>query len=381
MPDHLTITVSRLVCVGLLFSADPVHAEGDEVSAQIVNVLPQGKKSVLIFNRGLGMGVRVGQVARCVGPPAFTCRVSESYELRSKCVADVSSDAFSYFGRCVLGPIERKRTRVEVLEVVAEGETTTLVFDHGYRHGVNLNDWAELDGRRCRIWRIEEDRAACALEGALEPAGARRLVLVSPLRPHPGPLPAPLIAPPPTLEHPRPRRGQREPATPVAIARAHGHGLVAAQACVGFAPDERSAYVLGPGTLGEPPLPDERWLELRRIDFASGGATPLHSFAPARVTEARRLLAELVAREGLLACHAAESTARSSAGAKGLMAHHTLDRILFWEDASVVYAAMEGGAGLAERVGTGPLRSLWFVPGVAHHLGQADDRWQVLEVR
>lgn len=381
MPDQFTMTVSRLLCVGLLISAGSVHAEGGEVSAKIVNVFPQGTRSVLVLNRGLGAGARVGQVARCAGPPEFACKLTESYEFRSKCIADVPDHALNVFGACVITPIPRVRTRVEILELVVEGETSTLVFDHGYRRGVNLTDWAELDGRRCRIWRIEEDRAACAIEGALEPGSARGLMLVSALHPRTMPLAAPLIAPPPTLEHPRPRRGQREPATPVAITRAHTHGLVAAQACVGFAPDERSAYVLGPGTLGLPPWPDERGLELRRIDFASGGVTTLHTLAPARVTEARRLLAELVERERLLACHAAESFTRSSAGDKGLMAHHRLDRILFWSSDDIVYAAMEGGAGLAERVGTGPLGELWFVPGLAHHLSQADERWQVLEVR
>lgn len=381
MPDHFTFTLRGLICVGLLISGGLVRAEDGTVSASIVNVFPQGSKSVLILNRGFRAGVRVGQVARCAGPPGFTCRLTESYEFRSKCVAGVSDDAVNVFGRCVVGPVERKRARVEVLEVVVEGETTTLVFDHGYRHGVNLNDRAELDGRRCRIWRIEEDRAACAIEGVLEPGGAKGLVLVSPLHPRQGPLAAPLIAPPPTLEHPRPKRGQREPATPIAITRAHAHGLVAAQACVGFAADERSAYLLSPGTLGLPPWPDERWLELERIDFASAAVTTLHTFSPARVTEARRLLEELIEREGLLACHVAVSIERSSSGDNGLMAHHTLDRILFWSSDDIVYAAMEGGAGLAERVGRGALEKVWFVPGIASHLGQVGQNWQVFEVR
>ena len=424
-----------LLCFGLVLSTRPVRAEDGTVSASIINLLPQGRSSILILNRGLKAGVQVGQVARCSGPPAFPCRVTESYEFRSKCIVEAEASTLGLKGACRIAPPTRTRSSARVVEVIPEGETTTLVFDKGHREGVRLSDHAELDGKPCRIWRLEDERAACALE-SIPAVVPRELTVVSAFLATGTPLPAPLIAPPPELAHDRPARGSQDRARPVAIVRANGHGLVPASRCVGFTPDERAAFILVPGTTGLPPFTDvpmgerppiimetpmgtrriararsglrrslwgmfhspdgpgcgatrslaavstdERGLELHRIDLSTAGTTVVHTFEPARVLEARRQLQELSDRERLLACHMAETSQRSSSGDKGLMAHHRLDQILFWSADDVIYAAMEGGAGLAERVGRGPLDAVWFVPGFARHLGQTDERWQVLEVR
>jgi hypothetical protein len=336
------------------------------VSASIINLLPQGRSSILILNRGLKAGVQVGQVARCGGTPAFPCRVTESYEFRSKCIVEAEASTLGLRGACRIAPPTRVRSSARVVEVIPEGETTTLVFDKGHREGVRLSDHAELDGKPCRIWRLEDERAACALE-SIPAVAPRELTVVSAFLATGTPLPAPLIAPPPELAHDRPARGSQDRARPVAIVRANGHGLVAASRCVGFTPDERAVFVFAPGTTGLPPFTDERGLELHRIDLRTGAATIVHTFEPARVLEARRQLQELSDRERLLACHMAETSQRSSSGDKGLMAHHRLDQILFWSADDVIYAAMEGGAGLAERVGRGPLDAVWFVPGFARH--------------
>lgn len=371
--------------LGLSFAITIAHvgktrAEGAPVRGTIVSILPQGSRTVLVVNRGLRFGLRVGQVGICRGLNKFRCKVTEVYELRLKCVADIESKDIEA-RQCDFEAPKRRAAPVRVLEVVPEGESTTLVVDKGHLGGVNLNDWVEVDGRRCRLWRIENDRAACSVDEVLPPRALAKVKLVSPFLVPSGPLAAPLVAPPPDLEHPPPARGAGQLARPVTLARAPTHGLVAASPCVGFTPDERAAYVLRPGTDGLPPWPDERWLELVRVELTTGTTTTVQTFSPAMVSTARAQLAELVAREGLLACHAAESTTRSIAGDKGLMAHHRLDRILFWSSEDIVYAAMEGGAGLAERVGRGPLHNVWFVPGFARHLGQVAQDWQVLEVR
>lgn len=375
-PFELTFIMLALVCVPLA----PVRAEEGSVRGSIVSILPQGSKSVVIVNRGQRFGIRVGQVGSCGGTKKFQCRVTEVYEFRLRCVADIESRYIEAYG-CDFEAPRRRAVSVRVLEVAPEGESTTLLVDKGHLDGVGMNDWVEVGGRRCRLWRIENDRAACSVDETLSPGALGKVTLVSPFLASSRPLEAPLIAPPPELEHQSPARGVQQPATAVALTRAPTHGLVAASPCVGFTPDERSVYVLRPGTAGLPPFTDERWLELVRIDLATAGATTAGTFSPAMVSTARARLAELVVREGLLACHAAESTTRSSAGDKGLVAHHRLDRILFWSSDDIVYAATEGGAGLADRVGRGALANIWFVPGFARHLGQVGHDWQVLEVR
>lgn len=356
------------------------RAEDGMVRASIVSILPQGSKSVVIVNRGLRFGIRVGQVGRCTGPRKFDCKVTEVYEFRTRCIADIDSRHIEARA-CDFEAPRRRAISVRVLEVIPEGESTTLVVDKGHRAGVGLSDWVEVDGHRCRLWRIENDRAACSVDEDLPPQALGKATLVSYLFVPSGSLAAPLIAPPPTLEHQSPKRGVLQSAMPVMLARAPTHGLVAASPCVGFTPDERAVYVLRPGSIGVPPFIDERWLELVHIDFATGGGSIVATFSPAMVATSQAQLAELVVRERLLACHAAETTTRSSVGDKGLMAHHRRDRILFWSSDEIIYAAMEGGAGLAERVGRGALEKVWFVPGFAVHLGQVGHDLQVLEVR
>lgn len=391
--------MSRLVGLVLALASMVGSAraeDGEVVVGAIVSVLPQGSKSVLVINRGSKFGVRVGQVTTCLGPPEFRCKVTEVYELRSKCVVDIDSSHLNVHGRCHFRLPERTRAYAKVLEVVAEEEGTTVVFNKGHQHGVGLSDWAEVSSKRCHIWRLEETRSACWLDTSVAPTW---LTVVSRLERPKDVLTEPVFAPSPRLVStatPSPRVRAR--ALAPSIMRARGQGLVTAEDCLGFTPDEATAVVVSPSSSGVKPHADERGLVLERIDLTTGHTRIVATFYPHRVREARTTLAEIIRSEGLLACHAAQEVERTEKGTKGLRALHGDDDIVFWTERAfgqgetedladeelrqTVYASMEGGKGVAERLGpiSGRLTSLWYLPGSPHHLVRSSAGWVTLSV-
>lgn len=369
----------------------PAYAEGPKtrlVRGMVVTVLPQGPKTVLVFKRGTPDGVNVGQRWRCTGALEFECKVTEVYEFRSKCIADVDSRVLGSSLSCAFHlPAEHQRFPAKVLDVVPEEDATTFVLDKGHAHGVGFEDRIEVERQRCRVWRVEQERAMCVVTPSWsgdKPTGAdvRTAAL-----PRSTPLDKPQVAPPVPPSPPTwPTRGVRESAPPVAFVRARGHGLLASHACVGFTPDEQTAYVLS-YTTGVAPLPDETGLVVERLELASGAVTEVARLRPDRVVEATRILTELIAREGLLACHKAVPTERSATpkwgDPKAWVASHAKEDIAFWfePESQSIYAAMDGGRVVAERVGaaTRDITNVWFLPSSPHHVAHAD-RWLALTV-
>jgi hypothetical protein len=70
----------------------PPPSGGDDCSGplngSIVQVLPQGNKTVLVINRGSKVCVKVGQTGR-IGGVNGTFKITEVYEFRSKAIIDV----------------------------------------------------------------------------------------------------------------------------------------------------------------------------------------------------------------------------------------------------------------------------------------------------
>lgn len=292
--------MKTVLAVVLMLVSTVAHAqEAPILRGSVINVFPNGSKSIAVINRGSRVGVRVGQRWQCRGELGeFVCRVTEAYEFRSKCLADIDSAQF------------------------------------GSQIGCKLS-------------------------------------LAHPAQP-----------PPPRAS----KVGVREPAPPVVLVHAPGHGLLASHSCVGFTADEQTTYLLSSAT-GIAPLVDETGLVIERMDLSSGSVVEVARLRPDRVAEGTRVLTELIAREGLLACHTATSRARNADSQWGdpraWVASHGADEIAFWfePETQSIYAAMDNGRVAAERVGatSHDLSGVWFIPSSPRHVVRTD-RWLAVTV-
>lgn len=81
-------------CVGdkCVAQAEAPPEPGGPIAASVVQIIPQGKKTVLVLNRGKTHGVVVGATGKISGV-AGTFKVTEVYAFRSKAVIDLDDKA------------------------------------------------------------------------------------------------------------------------------------------------------------------------------------------------------------------------------------------------------------------------------------------------
>lgn len=381
------LAVSPAIVGALVVLAGRVQAAPEPLVANIVSVIPQGRKSIFIFRGGANQGVEVGLVARCT-PRKVLCKVLEVYAFRSKCIADVPSSDLAppYVCRVPIAYDER-RIEANILEVVPEEEATSLRLDRGHSAGLSLDAEVTVAGAPCLPWKIESDTSLCALGHRLEPGARPEVAHVRTWVARRAPAPAAdqvLLRPTPTLPPDHvPTAGVPEPARPPTLERAHGHGLVVSRECLGFADDGRAAFLVVKGGGPVDDAPFEVGLEVLRLDLVTGAAPTVLVLHPGRVAEGRERLAKLIRDERLLACHEARPQGHTSSGPDGgsswVLHHPTGDVVLREAGADLLIVRDPAPPGRLGKVRPHLARVL-YVPGMVRIFGGSAGRWRVLGV-
>jgi hypothetical protein len=314
LPGRVTASlglVGLALLAPLALAAPPGPAKATrherQIIGSIINVFPQGDRSVLVINRGSNHDAAVGDLVKLQSGP--TCKLSEVYPYRSKCVVDVVDGALGNI-RPLTILVEapdpaRPPVVAQVLEIDPEESGFSVRFDKGFFHGVRVGDEVSLRNALCKVWEVLDTEARCASEaGELPPAvgdpgsvmgsglAGRRLGVDVVLRARAPELP----------DAARPTPGTEPAAEPLEIVRHRGEGLVPSRHCLGIVPG-RALYLLRGSKAADPKRPGEEGRELVRVDFTTGLETKVLDLPPGRPREARSRIEEVRVREQLVACH------------------------------------------------------------------------------
>lgn len=282
----------------------------------IVNVFPQGNRSVLVINRGANEDAAVGDPVRLDTGP--TCRLHEVYAYRSKCVVEVSGDALGKIPPVTI-TVEvpdpaRPAVAATVLERLDEERGVSARIDKGFFHGVRVGDEIIIRGGSCRVWEVVGSSARCTTEAAAITVGDVGTVKGSGLAGRP--LAANVIlgsAAPRLAEGHTPAPGTEGPAAPMEIARHFGVGLVTSRHCLGIVPG-RALFVMRALEDPDPTRPHEDGRTLVRVDLETGLETPELELMPGRPVEASARVEAVRVREKLVACHMGQWESRDPDG-------------------------------------------------------------------
>ncbi len=389
-----------IVGLAVGWAAPPVPDGGTraEVRGSVVNVIPNGSKSILIVNRGALYGVVVGDV---VMHPEGPCRVTEVYDHRLKCVLEVPFDVIGAQTAVVLYPFGPRRgpitVRAKVIEVAPDAEGASLRLDHGFMHGLRPGFLMSRGGNTCQIWQVMDREAWCFAARGLK-VGDVVEVSTSEATERSLPPPGRLTASEPRLRPQLiPPAGVRSEAPAMSIARGRGHGLLASHVCLGFTPDALATYVVLMGEAsGLPPFREESGLVVKRVDLATGGMTTVLELGPMQVAEARQKVEALRTSERLLGCHWGLPETRNPDGSvvwegtSGQSLDYGAGRRAFvWFSAAsgelwaieshgrrpAVSVAKLEPSGDSSESENGVLLAVYFIPGSATHLALVGARW------
>lgn len=230
--------------------------------------------------------------------------------------------------------------------VAPQGRSVVLVVNRGGVNGVRVGDWFVHERGSCRAQEVYPYRAKCTMRDVTaEDIGNRTGMTIWPAEMVSDALAAKWTTPEPPEPQapPEPAPGVREPAPRLVVYRRFDETRFTHH-CLGFTPDGTAAYLLRGGSYrGATHEP----LVLTR--FAVDGTTSERLIGDADATdEAMRVLDELRAREGLLACHEGEQKhlpkpepeGRESRGWPALALHAPGSAIFFWVDETHLNVAL-----------------------------------------